>query len=151
MIASSSDTPAQLMQRVNGTLWNTSTGDQLTSLLYVRVDPDSGEGEIASAGQISAMVANRYGYRPLVDGHSEPLTSHVDAQFRATTFRMLQGEALLAYGPGLASDGASQAFLGDQIRGCMDRSDSGPLASIRRALAHHPLHHERGAVTLVRT
>tara|TARA_R110002049_G_scaffold285698_2_gene466797 strand:- start:1495 stop:3063 length:1569 start_codon:yes stop_codon:yes gene_type:complete len=144
-------TPAQIMQRVNDTLWNTSTADQLTSLLYARVDPESGEGEIASAGSICAMVANRYGYRPLVDGRSEPLTSHIDAQFRTTTFRMTDGETLLAYGPGMMADGASQTLLGDQARGSMERGEKSPLATIRRALAKHPLEHERGALTLLKT
>ena len=144
-------TPAQMMQRINDTLWNISSSDQLTSILYARVDPESGEGEIASAGAITAMVASRYGFRPLVDGRSEPLASHIDAQCKTTTFRMMPGETLLAYGPGMPSDGANQSLLGDQVRGSMERADHSPLASLRRALAGQPLHHERNAATLVRT
>ena len=143
-------TPAQIMQRVNDTLWHTSTGDQLTSLSYVRVDPESGEGEIVSAGSISAMVVNRYGFRPLMDGRSDPLASHIDAAYRSTTFRMMTGETLFAHGPGLGASGTSQSALGDQLRGSMERNEKSPLASVRRSLANHPLDQERGAVTLLR-
>ena len=71
-------TPTQIMQRINDTLWQTNTGDQLVSLLYARVDPETGEGEVASAGDLSAMIASRYGYRPLVHGDSAPLASGID-------------------------------------------------------------------------
>lgn len=143
-------TPAELIQRVSDTLWQTSTGEQLVSMLYARVDPESGEGQVASAGAITAIIANKYGYRPLVDGRGEPLTSHIDAQFVSETFRMCQGEALLAYTEGFVRDGASQSLLGDRLRIAMAGGDSSPLALIRRQIADLPIHHERGALTLTR-
>jgi len=143
-------TPSQIIQRINDTLWQTHSGDQLLSLLYARVDPDSGEGEIAAAGGIGAMISNRYGYRPMVDGRSEPLTTHIDAQCRTTSFRMMPGETLLAYGPGMVRHGSHQTLLGDQVRRSMERGDHNPLAAIRRMLAKEPLEQERGAVTLLR-
>jgi sigma-B regulation protein RsbU (phosphoserine phosphatase) len=142
-------TPSQLLQRVSDTLWQTSTGEQLTSLLYARVDPETGDGEIASAGSISAIIASRYGYRPVADGLSEPLNTHLNAQVETETFRIQPGETLLAYTAGLIDDGATQSGLGEQLRIAMARMDLNPLAEVRRAMATTPLKHERGAVTLL--
>ena len=143
-------TPAQLLQRVSDTLWQTSTGEQLVSMLYARVDPETGEGEVASAGAITAMIGSRFGYRPLVDGCSDPLNQNIDVRGVADSFRIMPGETLLAYGPGLISDGATQTMLGDRIRALMQTGDTNPLAAIRRDLAGLDLNHERGAMTLMR-
>jgi GAF domain-containing protein len=143
-------TPTQLMQRVSDTLWQTNTGEQLLSLLYARIDPETGEGEVASAGRITAMISSRYGYRPLIDGKTPPLTSHIDARCKSSTFRLQRGEALLGYGAGIGSDGVTQMMLGDHLRTCLQRGDSHPLAAIRRSLAEIPLQQERGAISIVR-
>ena len=146
--------PSQLLQRINDTLWQTSTCEQLMSLLYVRVDPETGEGEFASAGSIAAMIGSRYGYRPLVEGQGAPLCSDFRASHVSDSFRMMPGETLLAYGLGMrgseAASGATQRMLGDSIRAAMQQNDKHPLASIRRQLVGMPLGCERGAVTLVR-
>ena len=120
-------TPRELMQRISDTLWQTNAGEQLVSLLYARIDPDSGEGEVTSAGNITAIISSRYGYRPLIEGSSPLLTSHIDSRCEITSFRMSVGEALLAYGPGLERDERSQMKLGDQLRTCMQRGDCASL------------------------
>ncbi|MEM8669688.1 MAG: SpoIIE family protein phosphatase [Planctomycetota bacterium] len=144
-------TPAQVLQRVSDTLWQTSTGEQLISLLYARVDPETGDGEIASAGSIQAMIGSRYGYRPVADGLSEPLNTHLDPQIETESFRVNLDETFLAYTAGMTDDGASQISLGEQLRSSMALKDSNPLAMIRRSMANMPLKHERGAVTLLRS
>lgn len=143
-------TPRQMMQRIHDTLWQTSTGEQLMSLLYARIDPESGEGEVASAGNISAFIANRFGYRPLVDGRGEPLTTSIEPRCVAETFRMMPGESLLAYGDGFNGEGVDQMLLGNSMRDAMKRSEVNPLARLRRQLAKHRLTSERGVVALVR-
>lgn len=143
-------TPQQLCRRLGDTLWQTNTGDQLLSLLYARVDPETGEGEVASAGHLSAMIANRYGYRPLADGKSDPLGVHIESHSTADTFRLLPGETLFAFGPGLVADGATQQRLGEALRDAMRNAGTTPLASVRRATADLPLRHERGALSLTR-
>ncbi|TWU48081.1 Stage II sporulation protein E (SpoIIE) [Rubripirellula reticaptiva] len=142
--------PAQLLGRVGDTLWHTSTGEQLMSLLYAHVDPETGEGEVASAGNITAMIGSGYGYRPLVDGRGEPLNSHIDARPVTRTFRMLEGETFLAYTAGMFKDEAGQRALGEQLRRAMKSKDMNPLASIRRDMAGKSLDQERGAVSLLR-
>jgi len=143
-------TPAQLVGRISDTLWQTSTCEQLTSLLYARVDPETGDGEVASAGSINAIIGSRYGYRAVADGLSEPLNTHVDPQIESKSFRINPGETFLAYTEGLAEDGATQVSLGGQLRTAMERNDANPLALIRRSMASAPLNHERGAVSLLR-
>jgi hypothetical protein len=142
--------PSQLLQRVNDTLWQTNTCEQLISLLYMRVDPETGEGQFAAAGAIAAMIGSRYGYRPLVDGMAKPLCSDFRASFVSDSFRMMPGEMMLAYGPGVAASGASQNLLGDSVRSAMQAGSVSPLASIRRTLAASPLEFERGAAALTR-
>ena len=143
-------TPAQLLQRVSDTLWQTSTGEQLTSMLYARVDPESGHGEFASAGSISAMIGNQYGYRPLVTGNSDPLNQHIDARVISDSFRMMSGETLLAYSQGMDAGGHGQNLLGNCLRTSMQKGDVNPLAALRREMAGSPLECERGAVSLLR-
>lgn len=143
-------TPAQLLQRVSDTLWQTSTGEQLMSMLYARVDPETGEGEVATAGTISAMISSRYGYRPVTSGNGDPLNQHIDARIVTESFRMMTGETLLAYSPGMATGGINQARLGDSLRSAMQAGDLNPLAALRRNLADMPLNCERGAVSLMR-
>ena len=109
-------TSAQLIQCISDTLWQTSTAEQLMSILYARVDPESGEGEIVSAGSISAMIASRYGFRPMLDGPSDPLNTHIDARAVVKTFRLLKGETLMAYTAGFGSSGETQRMLGESLR-----------------------------------
>ena len=144
-------TPSQMLARIGDTLWQTSLGDQLMSMLYVRVDPETGEGEIASAGHITAMIGSRYGYRPVVSGQSDPLCSHIDTQCVHETFRMMPGETLLGYTPGMVSDKCTHTTIGGLLHTSMKQATANPLASIRRALTAIPTLQERGAATLVRS
>jgi hypothetical protein len=141
---------AQLVQRVSDTLWQTSTSEQLMSLLYARVDPESGEGELVAAGKINAMIASRYGFRPMLDRLSDPLNTHIDARATVHTFRLLKGETLMAYTPGFGTSGEIQMMLGGSLRDAMQAGDVNPLARVRRATANLPLTEERGAVSLLR-
>jgi hypothetical protein len=143
-------TPQQLLQRVSDTLWQTNTMDQVTSMLYVRIDPETGEGEIASAGNQIALIASRYGYRPAVQCSHSPLASQFDLNCTTSTFRLSSGEVLMAYGEGFAADGIDQLTIGNQLRSSMQAGDKNPLASIRRFLADRPMNHERGAVSILR-
>jgi hypothetical protein len=143
-------TVRQLMQRVSDTLWQTSTAEQLMSLLYARIDPESGEGELAYAGSITAMIASRYGFRPLCDGSTEALNTNLDARASVKTFRLLKGETMMAYTQGFRTDGATQLMLGNSLRGAMQAGDVNPLARVRRAIADAALEQERGAISLFR-
>ncbi len=143
-------TPRQLLQRISDTLWQSNTVDQLTSLLYARVDPETGEGEVATAGSINAMIGSRYGHRPVIDSTLQPLASRIDVECNTTTFRLQPGEVLLAHTRGLIDDGATQTMIGNQLSNAMQESNTCPLASIRSAMAGLAINSERGAVTMLR-
>ena len=143
-------TPRQVLQRISDTLWQTSTYDQLTSLLYAHIDPETGEGDLATAGSITAMIASRHGYRPIVRETAMPLASHIDASCISSTFRMIPGEVFFAGTRGLELDGASQMMLGNRLRESMQNLDASPLSSIRRSMANLPLKNERGAISILR-
>lgn len=85
--------PRQILQRVSDTLWQSSTGDQLLSLLCAHLDPKSGEGWLASAGSVAAMVLSQYGYRSLTSS-SQPLCSFPDFHATESELRLQPGEAL---------------------------------------------------------
>lgn len=144
-------TPAQLIQRVSDTLWQTNTGEQLVSLTYAHLDPETGDGIVASAGSINALISSRYGYRPLISGLSVPLNTSMDSNAENHEFHMLQGETLLAYTQGFGAAGTDQMTLGGHIHSAMQLGDSSPLAMLRRKLIDLPLTEERGALTLLRT
>ncbi len=144
-------TPAQLIQRVSDTLWQTNTGEQLVSLIYAHLDPESGDGVVASAGTISALISSRYGYRPLVGNLSDPLNTSMDSKATNHEFHLLQGETLLAYSKGFSVAGADQMILGGHIQTAMQLEDRSPLAMLRRKLIDLPLAQERGALTLLRS
>ena len=144
-------TPAQLIQRVSDTLWQTNTGEQLVSLTYAHVDPETGDGIVASAGTISALISSRYGYRPLISNLSAPLNTSMESNAANHEFHMLKGETLLAYSKGFTTAGTDQMTLGGHIRTAMQMEDRSPLALLRRQLIDLPVTSERGALTLLRT
>lgn len=143
-------TPKQLMQRISDTLWQTNSGDQLISLLCARIEPETGEGEIASAGKLTAMIASRYGYRPLATEMSDPIGTSVDPRSVQRSFHLTRGETLFACGSGWEADGATQQSLGQTLRDSLAQPSPNPLASIRREHAKFKLGHERGAVAVSR-
>ncbi len=142
--------PKQLIQRMSDTLWQTNTGDQLISVMCAHLKPETGEGEIASAGNMSAMIASRYGYRPLATNASDPLGVNIDPQCITNSFNLTRGETLCAYGPGWSGDGATQHSLGDSLKISMLDRDPNPLATMRREHAQLKLASERGAMSITR-
>lgn len=142
--------PKQMLSRIADTLWQTNSGDQLMSMIYFHFDPETGDGRYAAAGNLTAMISSRYGYRPLVDGLSEPLGTSIDAHPAIGQFSILPSETLLCVNRGMQLDGATQSLLGDSLRASMTMRDTNPLATIRRNLADRPLKHERAAMTLLR-
>ena len=92
--------PAQMLRRIGDTLWGTNSGDQIVSLAYAQLDPETGDGMLASAGDISGIVASRFGYRPLFEAN-QPLGITIDGRPKLRQIQLQPGELLLAYTPGL--------------------------------------------------
>ncbi len=92
--------PAQLLRRISDTLWSTNSGDQIVSMTYAQIDPATGDGEIATAGSISGLIASAYGFRPLIE-LNDPIGAQIDIKPRNQHFRLERGELMMAYSGGL--------------------------------------------------
>lgn len=142
-------TPHEMLQRIGDTLWQTNTVDQLVSLLYAHLDPETGEGQVASAGHLSGVIAGRYGYRPLVSGGGRPLASSFEVECVESTFHLGIGESILTYGGGMEKDGIGQDLLGCCLRSSA-QSGQDPLPLLRREIAGFPNRYERTMLSLSR-
>lgn len=143
----------EMLRRISDSLWQTNTGDQLVSMLYIKLDPETGEGELASAGSIQAIIASSRGYRPLCAGReSEPLASQIDCRPYHTAFQLHVGEAIVGVNASVLDEilGISQTELATVVREAISRRNSPVLSSLRRALAIKPLEEERAGVMLMR-
>lgn len=113
-------TPRQVLQRVADSLWQTNLGVQLVSLMYARINPDTGEALYACAGGIDSLIVSQYGYRPL-GIHNEPLCNRVDYIHQDHEFRLLPGEVLwMSAGPLATSEGLETAAA-NHLAGCDQR------------------------------
>lgn len=141
-----------MLRRISDSLWQTNTGDQLFSMLYVKLDPETGEGEIASAGSIQAIIASSRGYRPLCGRESEPLASQIDCRPFHAHFTLQPGEAIIGVTASVLDEllGITQTELASVVREALPKKNSPVLASLRRALASKPLEEERGGIILLR-
>lgn len=142
--------PADLLQRVSDTLWQSSTSEQLLSLLYARIDPFSGEGEVALAGSLEAVIGNRFGSRSVFSQVSDPLNSSIEVDPVIESIHLQPGETFMAYTQGLAESFSGTLSIKGGLQDAMAKEDLNPLAMLRRQIVNKELSHERGAVTLLR-
>ncbi|TVP98582.1 MAG: hypothetical protein EA381_12150 [Planctomycetaceae bacterium] len=142
-----------MLSRISDSLWQTNSGDQIVSMLYGHLNPETGEGRIASAGNIQAIIASSRGFRPLRSGsQSDPLGSRIDGRFSDSEFRLHPGEVLVAVNAGVLDPetGLSQAGWADCVRHSLTQSDVPVLSAIRRALAGKTTTRERAGLMLLR-
>lgn len=142
--------PNELLQRVSDTLWQSSTAEQLLSMLYARIDPFTGEGELAAAGSTQAIIANRYGSRSVCSTTGDPLNTAIEASPVMESFQLQPGETFMAFTDGLNQCFSESASLSHALQDAMAAKDLNPLARLRRQIAKNDLILERGAVTLFR-
>ncbi|MCE9528100.1 MAG: SpoIIE family protein phosphatase [Planctomycetales bacterium] len=132
-------TAAELLTRVNETLWTTSAGDQYSSLAYGLIDPASGELELSLSGAAMAIQVGRGG-RDVLKSKTIPLGTDPDTRFEALSRHLHPGEFLI-----LLSEGAQNAVdegglrVGELAMGFMAAknlhdSAGGLLAKIRRLI-----------------
>jgi GAF domain-containing protein len=91
--------PAELVARVNETLYHASAGDQFAQLAYLVVDPRSGEVQLVSAGNMGGAVLRGGLWVPLTASEVE-LGVDPDLRFPARQLVLATGETLImASGP----------------------------------------------------
>ena len=142
-----------MLSRVSDSLWQTNTGDQIVSMLYAHLDPETGEGQIASAGSIQAIIAGSRGFRPLCSGHqSDPLASRIDCRVASSSFRLQASEVLVAVNEAVLdhASGLSQSAWADVVRESVVIDGAPVLSAIRRALAGKAIDKERAGIMMFR-
>ena len=141
---------AQLLCRVGDAIWQMGVPDQRFSMLYVRVDPETGEGEVASSGQFAAIVGSRHGHRPLVSPDGRPLGTDFETTSNRNRFQLQEGECLLVRNAAFLSGRGSDA-VGRSLRDGLQSGSIQPLARVRRFICGDAAPtSERAAATLLR-
>jgi len=103
--------PADVLRRVNTTLWTASTGGQQAAALCAVAQPHAGRIELATAGRIGVVLSQG----PLFEVHSQalpPLGESADLVVPPREIQLLPGQSLLLASPGLltATDAENRTF-----------------------------------------
>ena len=133
--------PSQVIRRVSDTLWQTSNEPINGSLLYAKINPDTGEADIAWAGDLPVFIVSRFGYRAVCQpsgffGSSpdlHPATAHA---------KMELGDCFAVVGPALMATSNTKNFgqLAQQelVAIACEHLQTGPkdiLSAVRRVTA----------------
>lgn len=84
----------QMLLRVNHTLWTSSAGDWFAKLLYGVIQPDSGQIDLATAGQLDALLLRNGEATPLAMP-SLPLGSEPQTEYKSIKQQLLPADLLL--------------------------------------------------------
>ncbi len=147
--------PAQVLNRVADTLWQTSSEPAEAALLYAKIDPDTGEGDVAWAGDFPVLIASRFGYRAVCESCPN-LCSQPDLQPRSQHLRLQPGECLVVATPGLLRlptiehpGRLTQQEIAGIVRDHLQQKPSEILSAVRRQIATTKrVREERGLVLL---
>jgi len=93
---------AELLDRVNDTLWTASPGGQHAGLAYAVLDPDSGQLELALAGGVGAILVQPEGRR-ILGADGLPVGAQPELLFEKADFLLAPGEILLLLSAGIRS------------------------------------------------
>lgn len=89
----------QMLDRLNESLWTHSTGDRFASLFYVIIDPDTGESQFSSAGEIHGLICGADQLEVFSDGNPS-LGFDPDCLFRETKCVVQAGQSLVIFNRG---------------------------------------------------
>ena len=130
---------AELLARVNETLWTTSAGDQFCSLAYGLIDPADGQVEFSLSGAAAAIHV-RHSEREILKSTTLALGTDPDTRFETLSRRLHAGEFLIILSEGARSavddeglrigELAMAALVSKNLRDSAD----GILAKIRRLI-----------------
>jgi serine phosphatase RsbU (regulator of sigma subunit) len=85
---------AQMVNRVNETVWNSSAGGQFASLFYAQIQPDLGEVVCCSAGTLDALVLTPTDVQ-CIESESAPLGTHPGDVYRSHRCLLNPGDTLV--------------------------------------------------------
>lgn len=91
--------PQEFLRKVNNTLWDCPLGDQLASLFYAQIEPETGIARWANAGQTAAMILGT-GAEAEISWEGTPLGVVEDEGFESRERVLLPGSILFGYNEG---------------------------------------------------
>ncbi|MCI0360107.1 MAG: SpoIIE family protein phosphatase [Planctomycetaceae bacterium] len=92
---------AQLLARVNDTLWTGSAGDQFAGLFYALIEPATGVLEFAHAGNLAAiLLGGADNPREVLGGQSPPLGADCQTKFKCDHRVLAPGDVLILLSEG---------------------------------------------------
>ncbi len=138
-----------LLRHVGDSLWQMGVDGQTCSMLYATIDSETGDGELASAGTLQAIIGDRHGHRPLIAANARPLALDFEPSFSRAEFRMQKGETLLCGNQALAGI-RSLDDLGNLLTAASTRRSKRPLAHLARELSGERITAERAAAVITR-
>ena len=153
------DDPAQILSRVNLTIWTDSAGDRAVNLFCSNVRPGSDKVLFASAGEIS-VVGLFCDHWELLSQPTASIGSSPDAEFHTQLLQLRPGESLLIFNEGVRSAvdhlgrPLTEARLAKPLLGMYDATAEELVALARDRLEAHavdPSGADRSILVLRRT
>jgi serine phosphatase RsbU (regulator of sigma subunit) len=90
----------EMARRVNETVWESGAGDVFASLLYAALDPDSGQAELAAAGEFGILLLKADGWET-IDLAGQPLGTDFEPECRTWRRTLRPGDVLVIVTDGL--------------------------------------------------
>ncbi|MCA9124658.1 MAG: SpoIIE family protein phosphatase [Planctomycetales bacterium] len=128
---------ANLIYRVNDSVWNASTGGHASSLFYCKATPDSGEIEYSTAGVVTAILVQKSDVE-LIQSDAPPLGVEPELNPPMTRARLAQGDVLLILG-GPSTRPSLHLELSRQIRKNRDATAEELLDLVRSVAPQNDL------------
>jgi sigma-B regulation protein RsbU (phosphoserine phosphatase) len=130
-------TAAELLARVNETLWTTSAGDQFSSLAYGLINPADGQLELSLSGAAAALLVRR-SEREVIKSRTLALGSDPDTGFECLSRQLHPGEFLIVLSEGVQNavdEGGlriGELAIGSLVSKNLRDSADGMLSRLRR-------------------
>lgn len=129
----------ELLQRMNETLWTSSSGGQTASLGYATFDTETGDVDYALAGSVQAFTIRRTGnFEVLAPVPELPLGIGPDGSFHQRRTRLAPGDQFLmsSHGPALdlGETGLEQSPVVEVFRSFAEHSASCLVEHLRTLL-----------------
>ena len=105
----------QFLNQLNDSVWTASCGDQFANLGFIRVQPETGDVEFASAGSVELFRIHKRGYERLTT-EPTPLGAQPDQIYRQKSLQLKKGEILLLVNAG------ARKVLDDDDRPTIERA-----------------------------
>ncbi len=88
--------PAQILRGASDVLWGVDETDWSASIALLQLNPETGYGSLATAGNVQAFIISQRGFRPI--GLPSPrLAEQPDATYANQRFILQPGEVLVAF------------------------------------------------------